>query len=192
MSRSYRLGRRQAAVDQTRSAILAAGRDLITESGPGSSLGKVAERAGVSRITVYNQFGSKAKLFEALAAAARPNDAGPAAARDVAPREQLKSRIAQACAAWAADPLLYRRLHHHVSWAAQDAEQDRRLAEDLAAGDQLRPGSSIKEAEDVIGILTSFEAFDRLHKGGRRSPTAVAEILTRMAASTVLIQGPNA
>jgi AcrR family transcriptional regulator len=191
-SRGYRLGRRQAAVDQTRAAILGAGRDLITEAGPGSSLGKVAERAGVSRITVYNQFGSKARLFEALVAAARPNDAGPAAARDVPPREQLKSRIAQACAAWAADPLLYRRLHQHVSWAGQDAELDRKLAEDLAAGDQLRPGSSIKEAEDVIGILTSFEAFDRLHKGGRRSPTAVAEILTRMAASTVLIQGPNA
>ena len=191
-SRGYRLGRRQAAVDQTRAAILAAGRDLITEAGPGSSLGKVAERAGVSRITVYNQFGSKARLFEALVAAARPNDARPAAVRDVAPREQLKSRIAQACAAWAADPLLYRRLHQHVSWAGQDAELDRRLAEDLAAGDQLRPGSSIKEAEDVIGILTSFEAFDRLHKGGRRSPTAVAEILSRMAASTVLIQGPNA
>jgi len=190
--RSYQLGRRRAAVDQTRSAILAAARDLLTEAGPGSSLGKVAEHAGVSRITVYNQFGSKAKLFEALAAAARSNVMRHAAARDVAPREQLKSRIAQACTAWAADPALYRRLHQHVSWAGEDAELDRKLAEDLAAGDQLRPGCSIKEAEDVIGILTSFEAFDRLHKGGRRSPTAVAEILTRMAASTVLIQGPNA
>jgi hypothetical protein len=32
----------------------------------------------------------------------------------------------------------------------------------------------------VIGILTSFAVFDRLHKGGRRSPSAVAEILMRM------------
>ena len=185
--RSYRLGRRQAAIDRTRSTILAAARDLLTELGPGSSLGNVAERAGVSRITVYNHFGSKAQLFQALAAAARPNDAGPLAANDATPRERLKSQIAQACATWAADPALFRRLYEHGSWAGEDPERDRTLAEALAAADQLRPGCSIKEAEDVIGILTSFQAFDRLHKGGRRSPAAVGEILTRMAASAVLI-----
>jgi AcrR family transcriptional regulator len=185
--RSYRLGRRQAAKAGTRSTILAAARDLLTDLGPGSSLGKVAERAGVSRITVYNHFGSKAQLFQALAASARPADAGPLAADDATPREQLKSQIAQACATWAADPALYRRLSEHGSWAREDPERDRTLAEALAAADQLRPGCSIKEAEDVIGILTSFQAFDRLHKGGRRSPAAVGEILTRMAASAVLI-----
>jgi AcrR family transcriptional regulator len=185
--RSYRLGRRQAAVDRTRSTILAAARDLLTELGPDSSLGKVAERAGVSRITVYHHFGSKAQLFQALAAGARPNDAGPLAASDATPREQLKSQIAQACATWAADPALYRRLLEHGSWPGEEPERDRTLAEALASADQLRPGCSIKEAEDVIGILTSFQAFDRLHKGGRRSPAAVGEILTRMAASAVLI-----
>jgi hypothetical protein len=55
------------------------------------------------------------------------------------------------------------------------------LAERLAASDELRPGCSIKEAEDVIGALTSFEVFDRLSKDGRRSPAAVAEILGRLA-----------
>lgn len=185
--RSYRLVRRQAAIDRTRSTILAAARDLLTELGPGSSLGKVAERAGVSRITVYNHFGSKAQLFQALAASARPNDAGWLAANDATPRERLKSRIAQACATWAADPALHRRLYEHGSWAGEDPEPDRMLAEALAAADQLRPGCSIKEAEDVIGIVSSFQAFDRLHKGGRRSPAAVGEILTRMAASAVLI-----
>jgi AcrR family transcriptional regulator len=185
--RSYRLGRRQAAKAGTRSTILAAARDLLTDLGPGSSLGKVAERAGVSRITVYNHFGSKAHLFQALAASARPADAGPLAANDATPREQLKSQIALACATWAADPALYRRLYEHGSWAREDPERDRTLAEALAAADQLRPGCSIKEAEDVIGIVSSFQAFDRLHKGGRRSPAAVGEILTRMAASAVLI-----
>jgi hypothetical protein len=55
------------------------------------------------------------------------------------------------------------------------------LAERLATHDQLRPGCSVKEAADVIGILTSFAVFDRLHQGGRRSTSAVAEILMRMA-----------
>jgi len=184
--RNYRLGRRREAVDRTRSTILAAARDLVTEHGAHSSLGKVADRAGVSRITVYNQFGSKARLIAALSAGARPAHAGQEAEPDANPRERLKSRIAQACAAWAADPALYRRLQEHGSWAGEDSELDRKLAEELAAGDQLRPGCSIKEAEDVIGILTSFPAFDRLHKGGRRSPAAVADILARMAASALL------
>jgi hypothetical protein len=37
----------------------------------------------------------------------------------------------------------------------------------------------------VIGILTSFPVFDRLHKEGRRSPSAVAEILLRMASGSI-------
>jgi AcrR family transcriptional regulator len=187
--RAYRLGRRREAVDRTRSTILAAARELVTEHGPGSSVGKVAERAGVSRITVYNQFGSKTRLLQALTADARPTHARPVGSD---PREQLRSRIAQACATWAANPALYRRLHEHASWAGEDSEPDRTLAEQLAAGDHLRPGCSIKEAEDVIGILTSFQAFDRLHKGGRRSPTAVAEVLMRMCAGMLAYGHPNA
>ena len=189
--RAYDLGRRRAAFDRTRSSILAAARDLVTELGPDSSLGKVAERAGVSRITVYNQFGSKARLLEALRADARPAHPDPEAEPDPDGRVRLRSRIAQSCVGWAANPALYRRLQEHGSWAVEDTEVGRKLAEQLAASDQLRPGCSIKEAEDVIGVLTSFQAFDRLHKGGRRSPAAVAEILTRMAASVVLTQGPN-
>jgi hypothetical protein len=59
---------------------------------------------------------------------------------------------------------------------------DRALAERLSSSDQLRPGCSIKEAEDVIGALTSFPVFDRLYKDGRRSPAAVTDILMRLAA----------
>jgi hypothetical protein len=61
------------------------------------------------------------------------------------------------------------------------AIKDRALAERLASADQLRPGCSLKEAEDVIGALTSFAVFDRLHQDGRRSSTAIAEILMRLA-----------
>jgi hypothetical protein len=52
--------------------------------------------------------------------------------------------------------------------------------------DELRPGCSIKEAEDVIAALTSFEIFDRLYKDGRRSPAAVAEILARLASGILV------
>jgi AcrR family transcriptional regulator len=180
-SRGYRLGpRRQAELDRTRSSILAAARDLVSEHGPDLSMGKVAERAGVSRITIYNQFGSKAGLLEALSAEAGPPPAGlPAVESGADPAADLKRSIEQGCAAWAANPRLYRQLGGRGQGDRSD--HDHTLAERLAAADRLRPGCSIKEAEDVIGILTSFPVFDRLHKDGRRSPSAVAEILLRMA-----------
>ena len=181
--REYRMGKRQHGVDQTRSSILSAARRLIAEHGPQSSLGRVADLAGVSRITVYNQFGSKAGLVKALAAEARPAGVGPPHLEPESdPRDQLRRRITEACAMWAVDPGLYRQLHGHQAWRDDESGTERALSESLAEADQLRPGCSIKEAEDVIGILTSFTAFDRLHNGGRRSAPAVAEILIRLAA----------
>jgi len=180
-ARNYRLGRRAAEVERTRARILAAAGQVVAELGVGgSSVGKVADLAGVSRITVYNQFGSKSGLLEALLADFGPTSGRgtPDAAAD--PAADLRRRIEQACGAWAADPALHRRLLGHRAEHEQ-SDADHALAERLAAHDRLRPGCSIREAEDVIGILTSFPVFDRLHKGGRRSPAAVVEILHRMA-----------
>jgi hypothetical protein len=79
--------------------------------------------------------------------------------------------------------LVFRRLPSNAATADGEASEDRRLAERLAAADQLRAGCSIKEAEDVIGLLTSFPTFDRLHQDGRRSATVVAAILVRLVAA---------
>jgi AcrR family transcriptional regulator len=173
--RTYRLGKRGAQVDRTRELILRAAQDeLITGT---LSVGGVARRAEVTRITVYNHFGSKAGLLQALDAQVRP--LGPLPSPDAAARDQLQQRLATACSTWASNASLFR----HLPRTGQDDEsgQNRQLAERLAASDELRPGCSIKEAEDVIGALTSFEVFDRLSKDGRRSPAAVAEILGRLA-----------
>jgi len=183
-ARAYRLGRRQAEAGRTRSRILAAARDLVSELGLEASVGQMAERAGVSRITIYNQFGSKSGLLEALSTQDRPASAdGPPGDPGADPSDELRLRIEQACAAWATDPRLYRQLVARTQ--SERSDQDHALAELLAAHDRLRPGCSIKEAEDVIGILTSFPVFDRLHKEGRRAPSAVAEILIRMTSAVI-------
>jgi AcrR family transcriptional regulator len=180
-SRSYRLGRRQAAVDRTRAAILTAARDLLASGEPALSATAVAQRAGVSRITVYNRFGSKGGLLRELADAARGEGASPLDHQPADPRERLKQRILASCSMWSADPALFRRLEAVGNLDMSRPSEDRTLAEELAAADQLRPGCSLKEAEDVIGALTSFDVFDRLHKDGRRTTPAVADILMRMA-----------
>ena len=171
---AYRLGRRQASVDQTASSILAAASELVA-GGHASQLnvGAVARKAGVSRLTIYNRFGSRAGLLEALAPHPRLSAPPPGDARDA-----LRQHLQQACGAWAANPALYRNL---PAADREDNEACRALAERLAAADALRPGCSLKEAEDVLTALTTFAVFDRLHKDGRRSAAAVGEILMRLA-----------
>ena len=135
------------------------------------SIAAVADRAGVSRITVYNRFGSRAGLLAALAP--HPAQPGPVGGD---PTEALRQHFFRTSSTWAANPGLFR----HLPRTEDDAEASRRLAETLAAADALRLGSSIREAADVIGALSSFSVFDRLHKDGRRSPAAVGEILMRL------------
>jgi AcrR family transcriptional regulator len=179
------LGKRQAGVDRTKAAVLAAARELVAASGGTHlSVGAVARRAGVSRLTIYNRFGSRSGLLRAVAGEAHGRSLPPAANGANAgqdPREQLRDRITSACATWASDPALFRALPTVTSAGSQADQKDRALAERLAAADQLRPGCSLKEAEDVIGALTAFAVFDRLHQDGRRSPAAVADIQMRLA-----------
>lgn len=171
MARSYRLGRRQDAVDRTASAILAAARRQL-EDGLEMSVAAVARRAQVTRATVYNRFGSQSGLLLAVIPEKAQTEL---VAQD--PREWVHQLLAAGCSRWAANPALHRRLPP----ADNANDLPRRLAEGLAAADVLRPGCSLKEAEDVIATLSSFPVFDQLHRDGRRSAAAVTEILMRLA-----------
>ena len=172
MARPYQLGRRQESVDRTAASILAAARDEL-QGRPAHqlSVGSVARRAGVTRATVYNRFGSRAGLMDAVAPshpAGEPENGEP--------REAVHEFLLSRCVHWAAGPTL----HRHLA-KPDEVEIPRRIAERLAAADALRPGCSLKEAQDVLAMLGSFAVFDRLHQDGRRSASAVAEILMRLA-----------
>src|SRR5258706_14136257 len=66
--RPYRSPVRDAAADETRARIIAAARTLLGggKDLPAFSLDGVARQAGVTRLTVYNQFESKRGLLEAV------------------------------------------------------------------------------------------------------------------------------
>ena len=160
----------RGTAEKTRQSILTATRDLLRDGGPEPSVGAIASRAGVSRLSVYHHFGSRGGLLAAVAGEAQ-TAAQPFTLRDL---------LDQAAAHWATDPALFRRL---PAAATADPAPLREVAASLAAADRLRSGCSLKEAEDVLGVLSSFPTFDRLHQGGRRSTHAVTEILLRMAGS---------
>jgi AcrR family transcriptional regulator len=67
--RRYRMGRRQAAIEQTRDRITRAAFELHSTVGPAlTSISAVAGRAGVQRHTVYNHFPDMQSLIEACTA----------------------------------------------------------------------------------------------------------------------------
>lgn len=112
--RPYRLGQRQAAIDETRARVIASARTLLVSAEPGRfSIDAVAQHADVSRATVYYQFHSKLGLLEALfdSLGASGGMAGQAGAfRLPDPLAALDSYIAVFGRFWAAERTLHRRL----------------------------------------------------------------------------------
>jgi AcrR family transcriptional regulator len=196
MPRPYRLGQRQAAAEQTRARIVAAARALILAEGGfgGFTIDAVARQAGVARMTVYYQFGSKRGLLEALfdSLALRGGicQLGAAFGRPE-PLDALEEFIATFCRFWASDRLVLRRLR---ALAALDpdfeqgvrAREGRRqegvraLVRRLAEAHGRPARGSVDEAADLLLALTSFETFDALAVG-RRGPAEVARLVYRLA-----------
>ena len=195
--RPYRLGQRQAATDETRARILAAARELLAASDglAAFSIEAVARQAGVARMTVYYQFGSKPGLLEALfddlAARGQIGERLAAAFRRPDTLEALAGFIAAFGHFWAADRLAMRRLR---SLAALDPDfeqgvraRDERRREGLRvilqrlAERRRRPASeTLNEVADVLFTLTSFETFDTL-AGSTRSLEDVVPLVQWLA-----------
>jgi AcrR family transcriptional regulator len=175
--------------------VLTAGRDLLAaHGGKGFTVEAVAARAGVARMTVYYQFGTKKGLRDALfgdlAASELVGRLGNSVAQS-ASLEALAEFIGTLVGFWAADRTVIRRLR---SLALLDPEAERTLR--VADGHRFdavrrivrrlteqhgRP--SLAVADDVVLILfslTSFETFDVL-AGVGRSPEDVATLLIRTA-----------
>lgn len=191
--RRYTLGRRQAAVDETRGRILrAARRLLLAKRGADFSLDAVARRARVTRLTVYHQFGSRRGLLEALfddmAAKGGLLDALPNAFRQADPEEALARFVATFGHFWAEGRPIVRRLQAlgvldpELGKAIAGRNEWRRQGLRVIVG-RLGRGASSDQAVDVLFTLTSFHTFDTL--AGQRSPEAVVPVVLRLARAAV-------
>jgi AcrR family transcriptional regulator len=190
--RPYTPVQRQAAVDAGRERILAAARELLeVDDAERFSLDAVARRAGVSRMTVYNQFESKAKLLEALfdSLAAR------------GPISEMGSVFAEQDALVALDAFIAlfgrfwtysRRAHGRLRAAAvHDPELDATLQErqnrrrgavtELVRrlSPQVAPVVPRAELSEVLFVLLSFDTFDAI-AGPDRTPNDVVPVVTQM------------
>jgi AcrR family transcriptional regulator len=202
--RTYQLGKRAAAVADTRARIVEAARVVFAEDGfHRAPVGEVARRADVSRATVYYQFGSKLGLVEAVLDDIERQggqDRVVAAAAIPDAVEATRRAFAEGSRYWAAEPILVRKL---IGLAAADPqtrqlvqERDRnrlalvtRLAKKLAEQRRLRPGCSVEEAVQTLWLLSSFEAFDQLLTGHALDADAIAALLFQLVERS-LIRSP--
>jgi AcrR family transcriptional regulator len=195
--RSYTLGKRQAAVDQTRSRIIEAAHGLLaTEDGPNNfTIDAVAHHADVSRMTVYYQFGSKQGLLEALFDEMRVRARGErldGLLEQPDPKVALTEFIAAIARFFAdSDRLAFRHLRAmaaldpdfaHVVRARE--ERGRKAYRDLvtrSGGLYGRP--ALEERDQVVDALMTlvrFETFDAM-AGNARGFEDVVPLMQRLA-----------
>jgi AcrR family transcriptional regulator len=192
--RTYQLSRRQTSVDETRARVIDAARELILSDRAlsGFSVDAVAKQADVARATVYNQFGSKLGLLEALfddLARRGGMFELKEAFRKEDPLDALKEFVAAFGHFWTTDRIVIRRLHAMVTLdsemaKANAARQERRreglrvIIGRLKKKHRLESKLSLDEIIEIAHTLTAFETFDAL--AGKRSPEEVVPTVQRL------------
>jgi AcrR family transcriptional regulator len=192
--RTYASPKRTAAAERTRQRLVRAAVKLMkSKAGSRSvSLDSVARAAGVSRLTVYNQFGSRRGLFEALFDDRARRGGMHRMAQIMAgpdPRGGLEQLIELFCEFWSNE-------HSTIACLVGAAGSDKELSEGLLARNERRrraltvlirrmqsvraPPEAISDLVDVLFVLTSFAVFTELARGGRDGG-AVCRLIKEMA-----------
>jgi len=197
--REYRSPKRDSAAGATRARIIgAANKQLRSAKGLQSlSLESVAAQAGVTRLTVYNQFGSRRGLLEAVfddVALRGGLHRLPEAMAEQDPRAALRRLVAIFCEFW----YFNRRMLGQIIGAGV---ADRRLEAAIRARNERRrkllavilkrlegadraPPEVFDEVVDVLFVLTSHAVFAGLADKGR-SVEAVCRLVQELAIGTL-------
>jgi AcrR family transcriptional regulator len=187
MPRPYRAHSRSPRPAQTRSKITSAVRELLAEGRfHESTVEEVADRAGVARATIYQHFGSRLDLVDAIC---ETFDANPALSElrqlvelpDV--DEALVRTIANAVRFWSSEDPILSQLYGvaAIDPAARDLvdrqRADRRgemerLVRNLRRAGRLRVGE--RRALTLLLVLTSYETFRELRAASLSDRQTVA------------------
>lgn len=196
-TRRYEQRRRAEAAEETRRRILDAAAARL-RSAPSRPVGvdAVASDAGVSRSTVYLAFGSRAGLFDAVAADALQRAGHRRLVEAVAhpdARQALLGGLRAGTAMNAADPDVFRALFSMTAlgedvtggtirrWERTRGVGVTRLARRLGEQGVLRPDVGDQEAADLVWVLTSFEAYDLLRARRGLDAAEIADALVAAA-----------
>jgi AcrR family transcriptional regulator len=194
--RPYQSSRRRVVTERTRARLLKAASAMLAAR-DGISLDAVAKKAGVTRLTVYNQFGSRRALLEAVFDDMAKRG-GLHRIREAMtspdPKTALQQIVVIFCDFWSIHCGALWRLH---AASATDPEfedslrarnQRRRhllsvLVDRMIEGGAKRPEVA-SELIDVLFALTSVAFFRELSAGGRKT-NAACRLIQALAADVV-------
>jgi len=201
--RPYTLGKRQKSMDQTRAKIINAARALILSENAleAFNIDAIARRTRITRMTIYNQFGGRTGLLEALFddLAQRGEMYRMAEVfQKQNPIEALKAFIAAFGRFWTRDRIIIRRLRAMTALddelaKADTARQERRkqgatvIMKRLNEKYSLTSSKTLKQRVEILFTMTGFEFFDTL-AGESHSPE---EIVPQVQNSVMKILGIN-
>lgn len=186
--RNYVSPVRASAAAETRERIIAAGAKLLRKDASiaNFSLDVVAKAAGVTRLTVYNQFGSRRGLLEAVFDDIA-REGGLFELADVMtmadPRAALDRVVAIFCTFWSHDPAiggLNQAVATDPEFGDSLVERNERRRELLTAlvsriVDKPAAKHTVRDAVDMIFVLTSYPTFAALSP--HRSTEEVCRLL---------------
>jgi AcrR family transcriptional regulator len=201
----YRQTKRAEQAAETRNRILAAARELVAERGyNGATLEDVAERAAVTRKTVHERFGTKARLLRAVV-------------DDVVERQGIESWVREVLDEPDVDLAVRRYAERNmkvyedeaaalralrlvadvdadaaeaVAYANEGRRRDlANLVDRIAGAGRLRAGWTRRQATEALWTATSFETFDFVRRRARRSFAATVEVIHGLALAVVAEPG---
>jgi AcrR family transcriptional regulator len=192
VTRPYQARQRQRQVDAGRDKILEAALALLdADDGEPFSIEAVARRAGVARMTVYNQFESKAGLLEDLfdSIAERGAFGQMASVFDIEnPDAALDAFVGLFGRFWASSRRAHRKLRaaslldeELESAMVERNERRRRGVNELVrrVAKERKLALSKDDAINALFVLMSFDTFDAL-AGPDRSPDDVIPVVRRL------------
>jgi AcrR family transcriptional regulator len=170
---SYGASGRRAGPKSVERVLEAAERLIRDDAFHTATMDELAEAAGVSRATVFNRFGSKLGVLQALFARGMEGpemDAIQEARAIEDPTAALEAVIEAACAIWEAHGFIHEQLQAIVvlepdaSALVEEQREEQRaevqeLVRRLARADRLRPGVGEARAAATLHMLTSLETF---------------------------------
>jgi AcrR family transcriptional regulator len=192
--RPYHLGRRRASVDETRARILAGTRELLMADDGFArfTMEAIAKQTDVARMTVYNQFKTKAVLLEALFDDLAQKGHLPENLRKAFTQDDAVQTASSVILAFAtffnSEREVMRKLNGlsildpvfaEVSREGRRRKAAREVLERLQRQTGKPDTKSFQQAEDVFFTLTSFDTFDRLATS-RRSTRRVTKLVRRL------------
>ena len=199
MTRTYRLGRRQDSAAATRRRILDVATELMTASGfHPVAIDEIAAQAGTSRPTVYRHFGSKIRLFEAVAwnvlsaaGIARLDEARELSDPVVALREFLRAncrmfaemgtRLSAALDVARHEPEVAQILE--ITYYGRRIDSLQHLAGRLVEGGHIRTEWTNDQVVDGLVVLTNVETFESLNRHRSRGWQEIADRLFDLSAA---------